>query len=165
MTPRFCQRCGGSLERRRVEPGGREELVCTACASVTYRDPKVAAGTLFRVDGGVVLVQRGIEPSYGKWVFPGGYVDLGERVEDAAVRETREEANVEVRIAELLNIYSYRDWPVVIIVYAAELVSGTPTPGAEALAVRSFRPDDIPWEALAFPSTTHAIREYVMKYF
>jgi ADP-ribose pyrophosphatase YjhB (NUDIX family) len=165
MTPRYCQRCGGHLDRRRVEPEGREQLVCSACATVTYRDPKVAAGTLFRMDGGVVLLQRGIEPSYGKWVFPGGYVDLGERVEDAAIRETREEVNVDVRISHLLNVYSYRDWPAIIIVYAAEVVGGTPQPGREALAVRAFPPAEIPWDALAFPSTTPAIREYVSRYF
>jgi len=82
------------------------QLVCNACGFVFFLDPKVAVGTIVPLDGRILLVKRAIEPAYGKWVFPGGFVDRGERVEEAAIRETREESNLLVRVARLLNVYS-----------------------------------------------------------
>jgi ADP-ribose pyrophosphatase YjhB (NUDIX family) len=134
---------------------------CPNCAFVHYHDPKVATGTLFMLDGGLVLVQRGIGPAYGKWVFPGGYVDRGERVEDAAIRETREEVNLDVAIDRLLNVYSYEDSAVVVIAYAAHVVRGTPQAMDETLDVKVFPADRIPWQDLAFRSTHDAIRDYL----
>src|SRR5688572_3910119 len=93
---RFCPRCGGALEARLLKDSEPARLVCTGCEFVFYLDPKVAACTICMVDGGIVLLRRGIEPQYGKWVFPGGFVDRGEIVSDAAVRETREEVNLRV---------------------------------------------------------------------
>src|SRR5262249_49518135 len=89
---RFCPKCGGGLERRIVKNGEPARLVCSDCAFIFYLDPKVVAGTVFTIDRRVVLLRRGVEPSLGKWVFPGGYVDRGESVADAAVRETKEES-------------------------------------------------------------------------
>src|SRR4051812_9908572 len=89
---RHCPQCGGALEQRRLKIGDPERLVCTACGFVFYLDPKVAVGTIVRTpEDRIVLVRRAIEPGYGLWVFPGGYVDRGETVTDAAVRETLEE--------------------------------------------------------------------------
>src|SRR5205085_7035294 len=108
-----------------------------------------------------VLLKRGIEPSYGKWVFPGGLVDRGERVEEAAIRETREEACVDVRLTGLLNVYSYAHYPVIIIVYTAELIGGRLAAGDETLEARCYESGEIPWPELAFPSTTQALRDYL----
>lgn len=118
-------------------------------------------GVIVQTTKGILLVRRGISPGYGKWVFPGGYVDRGEPVEDAAVRETREESCLEVRISRLLNIYSYKDHPVIIIVYVGEVVSGNAAAGDETLEAKFFAPQSIPWQELAFPSTAHALREYL----
>src|SRR6266576_2724366 len=71
---RFCPRCGGALEQRRVKTNEPKRLVCQACSFIFYQDPKVVAGTVFTLDGGIVLLKRGVEPALGKWVFPGGYV-------------------------------------------------------------------------------------------
>ena len=88
---RFCPSCGQRLTPRRLKPGDRERMVCPACDFVLYLDPKVAVGTIIRTDDGrLVLVRRAIEPGYGLWVFPGGYVDRGEQIIEAAVREARE---------------------------------------------------------------------------
>ena len=98
-TFRFCPRCGGAFERRLLKATEPERLVCTKCAYVFYLDPKIAVGTIVRVASGrLVLVRRAIEPGYGKWVFPGGYVDRGEPLVTAAIREAREECGLEVRI-------------------------------------------------------------------
>ena len=83
---RFCPRCGNPLDSRVLKAGEPPRLVCRACAFVFFLDPKIAAGVVFSYDGGILLVQRAIHPSYGKWVFPGGYVDRGETLEAAALR-------------------------------------------------------------------------------
>src|SRR3954467_11610512 len=104
----FCPRCGGPLERRVLKSSEPERLVCTRCGFVFYLDPKVAVGTIIRDSHArIVLVRRAIEPGYGQWVFPGGYVDRGEEVTMAALREAREETGLEIRLDRLINVYSY----------------------------------------------------------
>jgi ADP-ribose pyrophosphatase YjhB (NUDIX family) len=158
---RFCPVCSGALERRLIKAGEPERLICTDCEFVFYLDPKVAVGTIIDAgDGRVVLIQRSIEPGYGKWVFPGGYVDRGELVEAAAVREAREECGLDVRIDGLINVYSYEGRTPIIIAYAATIVGGTLTAADEALAARLFEASEIPWDQLAFPSTREALEDY-----
>ena len=157
---RFCPRCGGALEARLLKQGEPERLVCTACGFVFYLDPKVAVGTIIRNEHRhVVLVRRAIEPGYGRWVFPGGYVDRGETVTTAAIREAREEAGLDIRLDELINVYSYPGKAPVIIVYAATMVGGCLGCDDEGLEARFFAPDEIPWSELAFQSTHDALRE------
>ncbi|MBW2058501.1 MAG: NUDIX hydrolase [Deltaproteobacteria bacterium] len=160
---RFCPVCGHSLHAEVIKPSEPERLVCGNCGFVFYLDPKVAVGTLGTLDGGIVLLKRGIEPAYGKWVFPGGYVNRGETVKEAGIRETREEVNLDVRIQSLLNVYSYPEKPVIVIVYTVKIVGGELGPGDETIEVGTFPPGDIPWEELAFPSTRDALLEYVEK--
>ena len=158
---RFCPACGGGLESRTLKAGDPERLVCAACGFVFYMDPKVAVGTIIRTnDDRLVLVRRAIEPGYGLWVFPGGYVDRGERVLEAALREAREESGLEVRIDGLVNIYSYGGMAPIIIVYAATMVGGELCTDEECLEARLFTPDEIPWDALAFRSTLEGLQDY-----
>ncbi len=161
---KFCPVCGSPLEPRVLKISEPKRLVCTntSCGFVFYLDPKIAVGTIIRVDSGrIVLVKRAIEPGYGKWVFPGGYVDRGEEITLAAVREAREEAGLEVRLDHLINIYSYAGRAPVIIVYAATRLSGELAMDDEGLEIREFSLDEIPWEALAFRSTNEALRDYI----
>src|SRR5574337_1150984 len=158
---RYCPRCGMGLTPRRIKPDGPELPACQSCSFIQYPDPKVAAGTLFTLDGGIVLVRRAISPAYGKWVFPGGFVDKGERVEAAAIRETREEVNLDVEIDRLRNVYSYEDSGVVIVAYAARVVGGELAAKDEALDAQVFPPTRIPWEDLAFRSAHDAIKDYL----
>src|SRR5437016_5351647 len=105
MTYRFCPLCGAGLSSRLLKPGEPERLVCGGCDFVFYLDPKVAAGTLVTVEGRLLLLRRAIEPRYGMWVFPGGFVDRGENPEQAAIREAREEAGIEVVVRGLHGVY------------------------------------------------------------
>jgi len=157
----FCPKCGSSLCHRSIKSGEPDRLVCVSCQFILFLDPKVAVGTIIAHDGGIVLLKRAIEPAYGKWVFPGGFVDRGERVEEAAIRETREESCLHVKISRLLNVYSYADHPVIIIVYVGEIIGGQAAAGDETLEAGIFPPADLPWDELAFPSTAEALHEYL----
>lgn len=159
---RFCPTCGGSLESRMLKAGDPPRLVCTACGFIFYLDPKVAVGTIIRTaDARLVMVRRAIEPGYGLWVFPGGYVDRGEETTAAAVREAREESGLEVRLDALVNVYSYPGRPLVIIVYSATAIGGELCMDEECLEVRLFLPEEIPWDALAFRNTHDALQAYL----
>jgi ADP-ribose pyrophosphatase YjhB (NUDIX family) len=150
------------MESRQLKSGDPKRLVCTRCGQVLYLDPKVAVGTIIRAgDDRLVLVRRAIEPGYGLWVFPGGYVDRGEAVTAAAIREAKEEAGLEVELDELVNIYSYPRRSLIVIVYAARAVAGELCIDEECLEARLFTPADIPWDQLAFHSTTQALKDYL----
>ena len=157
---RFCPRCAGPLAPRTLKSNEPKRLVCEKCSFIFYQDPKVVAGTICTLDGGLVLLRRGIEPAMGKWVFPGGYVDRGESTMEAAVRETREESHLEVVTRSLLGVYSYPKSPNVIIVYVAEVMGGTLTAGDESTEAGTFPASRIPWDELAFQSTVEALQDF-----
>jgi ADP-ribose pyrophosphatase YjhB (NUDIX family) len=158
----FCPVCGGTFEVRTIKAGEPPRLVCGACGFVFYLDPQVVVGTIIETsDSRIVLVRRSIEPGYGKWVFPGGYVDRGERLETAAVREAKEESGLTIRIERLVNIYSYTGRTPVIVIYAARVEEGELEACDECLEAQAFAPVDIPWDDLAFRSTQEALREYL----
>jgi 8-oxo-dGTP diphosphatase len=162
---RFCPRCAGTLVWRVVKSDEPQRLVCEACSFVFYLDPKVAACTICMVDGGIVLLKRSIEPRIGKWVFPGGFVDRGEPVSAAAVRETLEESHLRVSLTGILDVYSFPASEVVVVVYAAEVVGGVLAAGDECEEARAFSPETIPWAELAFESTRAALRDYIHRFY
>ena len=153
---KFCPVCGSPLEPRVLKITEPKRLVCTNTARgfVFYLDPKVAVGTIIRTpDDRIVLVRRAIHPGYGLWVFPGGYVDRGEEVHAAAIREAREECGLDVRLEGLVNIYSYPGCAPIVIVYAASAVGGDLCGDEECLETALFSPAALPWDELAFAST------------
>ncbi|HLJ69326.1 MAG TPA: NUDIX hydrolase [Chloroflexota bacterium] len=156
----FCPVCGSGLELRYVADEERERLVCTQCGRINYQNPNVVAGVIPVTEGRVWLLRRAIEPRYGAWTFPAGFMELGETVEEAAMRETREELNMEVRIRGLLNVYSRPSVPSVVIVYLADALT-PPSGGRETLEFASFAPSEVPWQELAFWNTEAALREWL----
>ena len=159
---RFCPACGGTLTLTRVKNGDPERPVCDACGQIVYFDPKVAVGTIIRNRRDeIALVRRAIAPGYGKWVFPGGYVDRGEELLVAAVREAREEACLEIAIDGLINLYSYAGVVPVIVVYAATATGGELRADDESLEAAWYDPTRLPWDELAFRSTHDALRDYL----
>ena len=159
---RFCPRCGHSLAARCIKAGERDRLCCDGCHFVFYLDPKLAAGVVATVEGKVLLLRRAIEPAYGAWVFPGGFVDRGEHPEEAAAREALEEAGVTVRLDGILGIYSHPPGSaVVLVVYHGEVVEGTPAALDESLEAALFTPAEVPWQELAFATTRMALVDYI----
>lgn len=161
---KFCPKCGAPLRQQKIKPLEPERLVCTKCHFIFFIDPKVAAGTIFRSGDKIVLARRAIDPGYGKWVFPGGFVDRGETVEEAARREAKEEVNAEVELEDLVGVYSYSGVPIVVIVYAGRWIGGDLSAADECLEVHPFAPDDIPWHELAFSSIRDALKDYLRRY-
>lgn len=135
------------LEVREVASGQR--LVCPACGHVVYDDPKVAAICIVERDLKVLMVKRGNQPGVGLWSMPGGYVDRGEVVEEAAVREVLEETGLEVKVERLVGLFSKESHPVILAAYTAREVGGALQAGPEALDVGFFSPDDLPPLAFA----------------
>lgn len=156
----FCPACGGRLENRFVEVEGRDRLVCEACARIHYRNPVVVAGLIPVEAGEIWMLRRAIEPRHGYWTFPAGYMELGETVEEAAVRETQEELNLDVELERLVGVYSLNHISTVHVIYRARALSA-PRPGSEALEIGRFAPHQIPWDQLAFATTRRAIEDWV----
>ena len=152
---KFCPKCANPLEDRILE--GKIRQACTACDFVFYRDPKPVAGVLALKDGKLLLIQRGNEPKLGLWSFPTGYIDIGDTPAETAVREAKEEADVDVELDRLLGVYSNESRTVVLIVYVGRVVAGIPAGRAEALDARLFAPDALP--ELAFDHDSRILED------
>lgn len=155
----YCPQCGHLLGER--EAYGRLRPVCPNCGHVVFRNPKVAAGAIVARDGAVLLNQRDIDPGLGKWGLPAGYVDLGEQVEVAAIREVKEETGLDVRLDALLGVYSNLERGVVLVVYCASVVGGELIAGHETRAVDFFSPDALP--ELAFTQNVEIIADWLKR--
>lgn len=162
LMHRFCSQCGSQLSEKLLPTEERIRLVCDSCAHIHYLNPLVVGATLPVEGGAVWLLRRGIEPRYGYWTFPAGYQEIDESTEGAAKRETLEELGCLVELDRLLGVYSRPGAPVVIV-YMAHLSDDSPRPGttSEAIEVRPFKPEEIPWDDLAFMSTVQALRDWV----
>ena len=152
---KYCLKCAGNLEDCIVEHKVRQ--ACTVCDFIFYQDPKPVAGVLALKDGKLLLIQRGNEPKRGHWSFPTGYIDVGDTPEETAIRETKEEANVDVQLNGLLGVYSDMRRTVVLVVYTGTITSGSPAVGAEALDARLFDLKDLP--KLAFDHDYHILAD------
>ena len=149
MTVRFCLECGTALEARHHED--RLRPTCPACGFIHYLDPKVAVAVILGDEHGVLLGRRCIDPGSGRWSFPAGYVNRGEVIEEAALREVEEELGISVKLTGLVGVYSERGNVVILIVYAGQITAGEPRPDLrEVSEVRRFALDALPAD-LAFP--------------
>ncbi len=153
----FCPQCGTLLITRQVSDKPRR--ACPACGYVHFTDPKVGVGVLLVQDGKILLIQRRAEPERGKWSIPAGYLDAGEDPRVTAVRETAEEAGLEVAIERLVDVFHNppgQGGASIFLLFAARWVGGEPQAGDDATAVGFFSPDDLP--EIAFASTREAIK-------
>ncbi len=159
----YCPVCGGRLETLKLKKGEPSRLVCSVCAFVFYLDPKLVGCAILEKEGRVLLLRRAIQPQKGKWVMPGGYVDRGEEVHAAAMRETEEECGLKIRVRDLVGVYSYPGRLAVVVVYEAQYLSGDLIADDESLEASWFSLDRIPWDDLAFQSTVDALKDYYIR--
>ncbi len=161
-TLNYCTRCGGELRFGPVEGEDRDRLACESCGHVEYVNPRLVVTTIPVTDSGeIILLRRGIEPGLGSWAQPGGFLEVDETVTEAAVRETLEETGLVVRPGEIIGLYSRLEAAVVVIAFEAVVLSGEFRINPEALEIRAFRPEAIPWPEIAFKTTIWALRDWV----
>lgn len=158
----FCPNCGASLRYGAVDGEDRQRLSCSSCGHVVYVNPRLVVTTLpITDDGRLLLLRRGIEPGLGQWAQPGGFLEVDETINQAAIRETWEETRLLVEPGEIIGLYTRLEAAVVTIVFEARIVGGEATTTPEALEIATFAPDAIPWSELAFRTTTWALRDWL----
>ena len=152
----FCHQCGSVLHMKEIESKIRP--TCLDCGYVLFQDPRLATAVLVTVGRKLVMVKRGVEPFVGSWAFPSGYVDRCESVEEAAVREVKEETGLKVRIIDFVGLYSNTGDPVVLAVYSAKVADGILQAGGDALEVALF--DFCALPPLPFPHDKQIITDW-----
>jgi len=157
----FCSQCGARVALR-IPPGDNlPRYVCDACGAIHYQNPKLVVGCVPEHDGRIVLCRRAIEPRHGFWTVPAGFMENGETLQQAAARESLEEALIDVQIGSLLCIAHVLYAHQVHVFFRGRLRSPSYGAGVESLETKLVRPEDIPWSELAFPSTEFALRRYL----
>ena len=161
---KFCSNCGAPLAFGSIEGEDRDRLACAACGHIAYVNPRLVVTTLpITGTGELVLLRRGLEPGLGSWAQPGGFLEVDETVTEAAIRETLEETGLIVEPGELIGLYTRLEAAVVVIAFEAGVVGGEARLNREALEIRTFAPDDIPWPGIAFKTTYFAIADWLAR--
>lgn len=156
MDYHYCPLCGNPLIISEV--AGQQRPKCFLCNFIHFTDPKVAVGVIATKNNKVLLQKRKHNPGKGKWSFPAGYVDAGEKVEEAALREVLDETLVKVELKGLVGVYSEAGSPLIFIVYRGDIVSGEPGPGDESLEAALFPVESIP--PLAFDHDEQILKDW-----
>ena len=163
-TLNYCSRCGAALRLGPLPGEDRERLACEACGYIAYVNPRLVVTALPVNDAGeVLLLRRGIEPGRGLWAQPGGFMEIDETVREGAIRETLEETGLVVEPGDIVGLYTRPEAAIVVIAFVARIVGGAPTPTHEALEIRPFAPEAIPWREIAFRTTEWALRDWVRR--
>jgi ADP-ribose/FAD diphosphatase len=154
---KFCNRCGAPVERRIPSGEDRERWVCPSCGAIHYENPRMVVGCIIEEEGQILICKRAIEPRYGYWTLPAGFLELGESTVQGAVRETLEEAGAVVAVTAP---YAHFDIPHIgqaYLFYRARMLAPEFVPGSESLEVKFVPQAEIPWDALAFPAVRVAL--------
>jgi len=159
---KHCRSCGTAVVYRLPDDGDtRERAICTACQLVHYENPLNVVGTVPHLGDKVLLCKRNIEPRWGKWTLPAGFMELGETTLQGAARETDEEAGAQFEMEALFSVLSVPRVGQVHLFYRARLLSDQFIPGHETLEAKLFTEAEIPWEEIAF----RTVRETLLRYF
>ena len=159
---RHCRQCGAAVAYRLPDDGDtKQRAVCTACNTIHYENPLNVVGTVPHWGDQVLLCKRNIEPRWGKWTLPAGFMELGETTAQGAARETDEEAGASIEMQELFSLINVVRVGQVHLFYRARLLSTHFNPGHETIEARLFTEDTIPWDEIAF----RTVRETLERYF
>jgi len=162
---KFCSQCGAENEQRIPEGEDRERAVCTQCSTIHYQNPKMIVGCIIEHEDQIMLCKRAIEPRYGYWTIPAGFMEMGESAMQGAARESNEEASAYVRIVAPYAHFDVTHIAQAYIIYRAKLEQPEAGPlfgpGPESLEVKLVHPKEIPWSELAFGAVKYALELYV----
>jgi ADP-ribose pyrophosphatase YjhB (NUDIX family) len=157
----FCNQCGAKVEFR-IPPGDHfARHVCDACGTIHYQNPRLIVGCVPEYEGKILLCKRAIEPRSGFWTLPAGFMENGETLQQAAARETREEALAHVEVGSLMAVVHVLHAQQVHVFFRAALLEPVHGAGVESLETVLVEPKDIPWSDIAFPSTDFTLRRYL----
>ncbi|HYD80491.1 MAG TPA: NUDIX hydrolase [Paucimonas sp.] len=159
---KFCSECAHSVSLQ-IPPGdNRPRYVCAGCGTIHYQNPKMVIGSIpvWQRDGEskILLCKRAIEPRYGFWTLPAGFMENEETTTDAAVRETFEEAGARIELHELFSLLNVPHVHQVHLFYRATLLDLEYAPGTESLEVQLFAESEIPWDEIAFPTVAYTLK-------
>ncbi len=157
---KHCKSCGAAVVYA-VPPGdNRERATCTACGTVFYENPINVVGTVPIWGDQVLLCRRNIEPRFGFWTLPAGFMELGESAAEGAARETDEEAGAHFELEELFTVLSVPRVGQVHLYFRARLLDTVFAPGPETIEAKLFTEAEIPWDELAFRTVRDTLRHY-----
>lgn len=157
---KYCSSCGASVEVGIPAGDNRPRYICIECETIHYQNPKIVAGCLPVQDNRVLLCKRAIDPQYGKWTLPAGFMENGETLEEAAVRESVEEANASPEALRLYTVISLPHINQVYMMFLSDLTNSDYSPGPESLEVELFEEREIPWDEIAFKTITYTLESY-----
>lgn len=157
----FCSACGAGVSLEIPAGDDRPRHICRSCDTIHYQNPRIIAGCLPYYDNQVLLCKRAIEPRAGYWTLPAGFMENGETIEQGAAREAWEEARLSLDQQQLYTIFSLPYINQVYVFYLARVTSLDFGPGPESTEVALFDLDRIPWDDLAFPVVTVALKDYL----
>ena len=163
FTPRgikHCKTCGGVAVYGVPAGDNRERATCTVCHAIHYENPLNVVGTVPVWGDQVLLCRRNIEPRYGLWTLPAGFMELGETIAEGALRETIEEAGAHIELQALYTVFNVVRVGQVHLFYRARLLDTEFAPGPESIEARLFREDEIPWDEIAFRTTRETLKRY-----
>lgn len=158
---RFCSLCAQPLRQRVPDGDTHLRFVCDACGTIHYQNPKLVVGAIAEWEGRILLCRRAIEPRRGLWTLPAGFMENHETTQDAARRETREEACASVELHALFSLVDVPHISQVHLFYRGAMTDGAHAPGVESLETRLFDESEIPWDLIAFRSVALSLRAYL----
>ena len=156
-TINFCSSCGAPVSFRVPDGDSLPRHVCDRCGVIHYRNPKLVVGSLPVWEDRVLLCRRAIEPRYGKWTLPAGFMELDESMAQGAARETAEEAGAQIEMGPFFSAMSIPRIGQVHVFYLARLLSEHFDPGPESAQVHLFTEDEVPWDELAFTAVRRTL--------
>jgi ADP-ribose pyrophosphatase YjhB (NUDIX family) len=155
---KYCSQCGAEVGIDVPEGDNRPRHVCPECETIHYQNPKVVVGCIPVWEDRVLLCRRAIEPRYGLWTLPAGFMENGETAQQGAARETMEEASAEVEVNDLYSLFNLPHIDQVYMLFRSQLLDLEFGPGSESLDVRLFREEEIPWDEIAFPVVKETLK-------
>ncbi len=157
---KHCRACGSAAAYRVPVDDNRERAVCAACGEIHYENPLNVVGTVPAWESSVLLCRRNIEPRYGMWTLPAGFMELGESSAEGALRETAEEAGARVELLGLYTLLNVVRVGQLHIYYRARMLDTTLAPGPETIEARLFTEAEVPWDAIAFRTVRVTLEHY-----
>jgi ADP-ribose pyrophosphatase YjhB (NUDIX family) len=158
---KHCKECGTAVIYRIPDDGDtKQRAICTACHTVHYENPLNVVGTVPYWGEQILLCKRNIEPRWGKWTLPAGFMELNETVAEGAARETVEESGAQFELEGLFSLVNVARVGQVHLFYRARLLSNQFDPGHETIEARLFREDEIPWDEIAFRTVKETLERY-----